>query len=68
MSNSQGVSKYEYWKLQFTKLENEYHLAVKERRVKKFLKENHDRINGLFQLRLNVGFETFNQLTQRRSG
>jgi len=60
------ISKHEYWEKEFDKLEQDHDLAVKERRVTKWKKENSDRINGLFQLRLEVGFETIQGITDRR--
>jgi len=52
------ISKYEYWKKEFRKLDQDHDLAVKERRVTQWKKDNSDRISGLFQLKLQIGFET----------
>lgn len=52
------ISKYEYWKKEFNKLELDYDLAVKERRVTQWKKNNSDRIGGLFQLKMQIGVET----------
>ena len=52
------ISEYEYWKAQFDKLEQDHDLAVKERRVTKWKKENSERITGLFELRMRIGMMT----------
>ena len=58
--NEQELSQlHEYWKQEQNKIEKEYDLARKERRVTKWLKENSDRINCQMRLRFCVGMNTF---------
>ncbi len=58
------ITKREYWEKEFGKFEKEYDSAVKENRKEKFMKENKKRIEGLFQLCLDSGFETLNNVLQ----
>ncbi len=55
------ISKREYWYREFDKFTKEYDLAVKERRKEKFMKENRERIAGLYQLCLESGCEALNE-------